>query len=88
MDVIGMLLAFGAGLLLLYFLGMLFVVPMKWLVRLIINSLIGFVVLTALNFIAEPLFQFTIPLNLVNLLIAGLLGVPGVILLVIFRLFL
>lgn len=88
MDIIGMLLTFGAGILVLYVLGMVLAVPLKWILRLLLNGLIGFVMLAALNLIGEPLFHFSIPINILNVLIAGILGVPGVILLVIFRLFL
>lgn len=88
MDVAGMLLAFGAGLLILYVLGMLLVKPLKWIGKLLINSVIGFVVLMILNLIGESVFGFSIALNILNALIVGVLGVPGVILLVIFTLLL
>lgn len=88
MGVIWMLLAFGAGLLLLYILAMLLVVPLKWIGKLIISSVIGFVVLLVLNFIGQALFGFSIALNPLNALIVGVLGVPGLVLLVIFTLIL
>ena len=88
MDVVGTLFTFGAGIFLLYLLGLLFVVPLKWILRLIINGVIGFAILAALNLIAEPLLQFSLPINIANVLVAGVLGVPGVMLLVILRLFL
>ncbi len=79
MGVIGVILAFGGGLLLLYILGMLLVFPLKWLGKLILNSIIGFVVLFILNLVGEALFSFTIPLNVLNALIVGIFGVPGLI---------
>lgn len=88
MGVIGVILAFGGGLLLLYILGMLLVIPLKWIGKLLLNSVIGFVVLFVLNFLGQALFAFTIPLNILNALIVGVLGVPGLILLIIFQLFL
>lgn len=88
MGVVWMLLAFGAGLLLLYVLGMLLVVPLKWVGKLLISSIIGFVALMGLNFIGKMLFGFSIALNPLNALIVGVLGVPGLILLIVFTLLL
>lgn len=88
MTIVPLLLAFGGGLLLVYLVGMVLVVPLKWLVRLLVNSVIGFLILAAINAVGMPLLGFSIPLNLVNVLVSGVLGVPGVVLLVLFRLFL
>ncbi len=88
MDLVGLLFAFAAGLLLLYLLASLLVVPLKWLGKLIISSVVGFLILAALNLVGGALFGFTIALNPINALIAGILGIPGVVLLIIFRLFL
>ena len=88
MDIVGILLAFAAGLVVLYVLAMLLVVPLKWIGKLIISSIIGFIVLTVINLIGGALFGFTLPLNVVNALVTGIFGVPGVILLVILKLFL
>ena len=88
MDIVGILLAFAAGLVVLYLLAMVLVVPLKWIGKLIISSIIGFIVLTVINLIGGALFGFTLPLNVVNALVTGIFGVPGVILLVILKLFL
>jgi inhibitor of the pro-sigma K processing machinery len=88
MQFIGLLLAFAAGLLVLYVLALLLVVPLKWLGKLFINSLIGFIVLAAINLIGSTLFGFTVALNPLNALIAGAFGVPGVILIILLSLFL
>lgn len=88
MGVVWMLLAFGAGLLLLYVLGMLLVVPLKWVGKLLVSSVIGFVVLLGLNFIGQAVFGFSIALNPFNALVVGILGVPGLALLIIFTLLL
>lgn len=88
MDIVGILLAFAAGLVVLYVLAMVLVVPLKWIGKLIISSIIGFIVLTVINLIGGALFGFTLPLNVVNALVTGVFGVPGVILLVILKLFL
>lgn len=88
MDIVGILLAFAAGLVVLYVLAMVLVVPLKWIGKLIISSIIGFIVLTVINLIGGALFGFTLPLNVVNALVTGIFGVPGVVLLVILKLFL
>lgn len=88
MDVVGILLAFAAGLVVLYVLAMVLVVPLKWIGKLIFSSIIGFIVLTVINLIGGALFAFTLPLNAVNALVTGIFGVPGVILLVLLKLFL
>ena len=88
MDIVGILLAFAAGLVVLYVLAMVLVVPLKWIGKLIISSIIGFIVLTVINLIGGALFGFALPLNVVNALVTGIFGVPGVILLVILKLFL
>ncbi len=88
MDIVGILLAFAAGLVVLYVLAMVLVVPLKWIGKLIFSSIVGFVVLTLINLIGGALFGFTLPLNAVNALVTGIFGVPGVVLLVILKLFL
>ena len=88
MDVVGILLAFAAGLVVLYVLAMVLVVPLIWIGKLIFSSIVGFIVLTLINLIGGALFDFTLPLNAVNALVTGIFGVPGVVLLVILKLFL
>lgn len=88
MDIVGILLAFAAGLVVLYVLAMVLVVPLKWIGKLIFSSIIGFIVLTLINLVGGALFSFTLPLNAVNALVTGIFGVPGVVLLVILKLFL
>ncbi|MDL2257527.1 pro-sigmaK processing inhibitor BofA family protein [Eubacteriales bacterium OttesenSCG-928-K08] len=88
MQTVGVLLAFGAGLLVLYLVCMLLVIPVKWLLRLVGNGVVGFLLLLLLNFVGGALFGFTVPLNLINVLVAGVFGVPGVIVVVLFTLFL
>jgi len=88
MDVAGVILAFCAGLLLLYILGMVLAAPLKLLFKLLLNSAIGFVVLVVLNLVGGALFHFTLALNPLNAVIVGVFGVPGLVLLIILKLFL
>lgn len=70
------------GLALLY----LIIKLLKWPIKLLINGIIGIVLLYVANFIGEYL-NFYITINPITALIAGFLGIPGVILLVIFQMF-
>ena len=76
----------------LYFLigivGMIIVVklfswPLKILAKVILNCILGVVLLLLANFIGKY-FGINIAINAVTALIAGFLGVPGVIFLIIF----
>ncbi len=88
MEALGLIGAFIAGLIVLYLLGMLFVVPIKIIWKLIINGVIGFALLFVCNLVGGALFSFTLALNPLTALIAGFLGVPGVVLLIVLTLFL
>lgn len=76
------LLAFALGLVLLYIVGILLVVPIKFIVKLIINGLIGGIGLLLFNLIGG-VFSLYIPINPFSALVVGLLGIPGLILLIV-----
>lgn len=76
--------AYLIGLVILYILGMLLVVPIRLLIKLLINGLIGGVVLFLFNFVGS-IFGLSIVINPVSAVIVGILGVPGVILLLILQ---
>ena len=63
----------------------LFSAPLKLALKLLINTLLGFVLLWFLN-AAGLLAKLSLGLNLFNALIIGALGVPGLALLVLLRL--
>ena len=71
------------GLVLLYLL----IKLLKWPLKILINGVIGIVLLYLTNLLGAY-FGFAIAINWITALIAGFLGVPGVIFLVIFQLFL
>lgn len=71
----------------LYILVKVFAWPLKLLFKLIINAVLGVILLIIVNFIGQY-FNFYIGINAITALIAGFLGVPGVIFLIIFKLFL
>jgi len=82
----GVIAAYGLGIVLLYIVSRIFFMPLRLLWRLVYNAVIGGVMLWGLNFVGSH-FGFTIAINPVTALVAGFLGIPGVILLVLFKLF-
>lgn len=70
-------------LLLVLFIGLL-AKPLKWIFKLLLNALSGFIALILLNFIGG-FFGFALTINLINCLVAGFLGLPGVILLILLK---
>lgn len=58
--------------------------PFKIILKLVLNILLGLVIILLINAFGGPIGLY-IPFNIVTSLIAGILGVPGVILLVIFH---
>lgn len=82
---IGVFLTYVGVIILILLLGKLLVWPMKMVLKLVINSLIGGVVIFLINLVGGAL-GIAIPLNIVTALIVGFLGVPGAILLIILTL--
>lgn len=81
---LGVVLAFLFGLFLLYILGMLLVVPIKLLIKLIVNGILGGVLLLIVNLIGSFL-GFSIVINPLTAVIAGIFGIPGVVLLIVLQ---
>ncbi|WFA08479.1 pro-sigmaK processing inhibitor BofA family protein [Tissierella sp. Yu-01] len=81
---VGTLLAFLAGLVLLYIAGILLVIPIKFLIKLLLNAILGGILLFVFNLIGG-LFGLSIAINPFNAVIVGILGIPGVILLLILQ---
>lgn len=80
------IIAFVFGILLLYLIGRLFLMPIRLILKLVYNAIIGGIMLWVVNFIGGY-FDFTIAINPITALVAGFLGLPGVILLILFKLF-
>ncbi|MBI2873879.1 MAG: pro-sigmaK processing inhibitor BofA family protein [Firmicutes bacterium] len=72
-------LAYAFGLLLLYFLGRLLFIPLRFLVRLVYSGLLGGILLWLINLIGG-LWGVQIPINPATALVVGFLGIPGLIL--------
>ena len=73
--------SFGLGLVLLYLIGWLLLVPMKFLWRLLAGSLLGGLALWLINHFGS-LVGFSVPLNPFSALITGTLGLPGLALII------
>ncbi len=84
MDVLGSVLAFGAGLIVLWLVFKILSLPIRILFRLLINAVVGAVILIIFNFLGD-FVGLSIVINPVTAVVAGLLGVPGVILLIILQ---
>lgn len=76
--------SFIIGLALLFIIGSILVIPIKILIKLLINGLIGGILLFFFNIIGG-IFGLTIIINPLNAIIVGFLGVPGVILILILQ---
>lgn len=70
----------------LFFFGKIFIVPIKSILKLVINSVLGGVIILFINAIGT-VFQFHIGLNYITAIVIAILGVPGAILLVILKFF-
>lgn len=81
------ILGFLTGLCILFILCRIFIVPLKFMLKLLANSLIGTIILLIINFVGSY-FSFHIGLNFITILFVSILGVPGAILLVIIQLLL
>lgn len=71
----------------LYLIVKVFSWPIKLLIKLIVNGVLGVILLLIVNYVGGY-FGISIGINIVTALIAGFLGVPGVIFLIVFKLFL
>lgn len=81
-----MLLIYVACIIGIIIVGKVFIVPIKIIGKLIINSILGVVLLYIINLVGE-LWQFHIGINVITALVVGILGIPGAILLAILKIF-
>lgn len=79
---IGIFLAYAVAILIVYIFGKLLVIPAKILGKLIVNSIIGGILIMFVNIVGGN-FGIFIPLNIINAIIVGVLGIPGAVLLLI-----
>lgn len=74
------ILTFLACICFLFLLGRIFIIPIKLILKLVFNSILGGILILAVNFIGE-IFGLHIAINFVTCIIVGILGVPGAIVL-------
>ena len=71
----------------LFIFGKIFIVPIKIIWKLVINSVLGGLFIFLINFVGS-FFNFHIGLNLITSIFIGLLGIPGAVVIVILKIFL
>ena len=77
-------LAYAVGLVLLYVVGWLLLVPLRIILKFIYNAIIGGIILWLLNLVGG-LIGITVAINPVTALIVGFLGIPGLILILLLQ---
>ena len=81
-----MLLIYVACIIGIFIFGKIFIVPIKIIAKLIINSILGVIILYLINLIGG-IWGLHIGINVVTTLVVGILGIPGAILLTILTIF-
>lgn len=71
----------------LFLFGRIFILPIKSVLKLVLNSILGGVIIYVINLIGG-VFSFHIGLNYITAILTGILGIPGVVLLIILKLIL
>ena len=79
------LLIYVACIIFIFLIGKIFIVPIKKIIKLIINSILGGALIYIINIIGEG-YGFHIGLNIITSILVGILGIPGVVLLIILKL--
>lgn len=82
---IGVLLTYAGAIILIFLVGKIFLWPLKLILKLAANSLIAGAAIVLINTVFTGM-EIGIPLNIMNVLVAGILGVPGLVMLLIFSL--
>lgn len=70
----------------LFIFGRIFILPIKSILKLVLNSILGGLIIYIINVIGG-LFAFHIGLNYITAILVGILGIPGAMLLVILKIF-
>ena len=81
------LLTYLACICFLFIFGRVFIIPIKKILKLLINSILGGITIFLINLIGGY-FGFHIGLNIFTSILVGLLGIPGAIVLIVVKLFL
>lgn len=81
----GIVLAYSAGIMLIFMLSWILVVPLKIVGKFIINALLGGLLIILFNFFGQYTNVY-IGINEITALIVGILGIPGFIAILIIKL--
>ena len=81
------IIAFVACIFFLFIIGRIFIIPIKIIFKFIINSLLGGIIIFAINFIGGFL-NFHIGLNIITSIFVGILGIPGAVVVILIKLLL
>ena len=76
-----------ACILFLFIFGRIFIVPIKTILKLIVNSVLGGIIIFIVNLVGS-IWGFHIGLNLITSVFVGILGIPGVIVIIIIKILL
>lgn len=78
------IIAFTACIFFLFIFGKLFIVPIKTILKLVLNSFLGAFLIYIINLIGA-MWGFHIGINIITSIFVGMLGIPGVIVIVIIK---
>ena len=87
METLSALLMLAAAVVVVVLLVKILSAPIRLIFKLLLNALFGFLILFVFNFFSS-FIGLTLEINLLSALIAGVLGVPGVILLILLQILL
>ena len=59
---------------------------LKWPLKILINGILGIILLCISNIVGSYI-GFVLPINAISALVAGFLGIPGIIFLILFQFF-
>ncbi len=80
------ILSFIACILIILVFGKTFYLPIKRVLKLVANSVLGAFIIFVINLVGTS-FEFHIGFNIFNAVVVGILGIPGAILLIILKIF-
>lgn len=80
MDYVNLAIYVVVGALLLWLVFKIFATPIKWAFKLLLNAILGFVMLFVFNFLGG-FIGLNITVGWLSAIVAGVLGIPGIILL-------
>lgn len=81
---LNIILAYAVGLILLYVVGWILLIPLKWIIKLMWSSILGGIMLFVINLVGG-IWNITLTINPLSAAVAGVLGIPGVILLLLLK---